>query len=595
MDTAARSRLASCSDVNETTVGDLPVIKPFAMAFLRMLNDAQTERLRALLQTRRPVTADDLAQVPGLQALVGPSMPLPDPVRAVLGEVLADTSPMAPPDRFAISPFAAITKRAEDASKQVAKIPEDRIAQDLNLGLFKVVQALKSGDLVRADALMDVLSEHFDIPTLEHCGPDCAPELACVLFMKAIYSDENISQQASERLFALLANLPKNAPMLRAIVYNVSLDLSMRRKQFDEAKGAAHRALFHYDAAGESGVAFYVHLYLAVIGLWGGDCAGAVGHLRDARSSLAQFEGAVENDHLILRSFEMIAAYETGAADTFIKHLMSDDDTIPFGELWPSIAAPIISYGRKALATHVTPAAALSWIRRWRVRQWRSRRFDALISAQEALALQDMGRWQEADEILADIEAAEDIEVRLASLASGLDRSAKSQELANRLSECLRTPNLSLRQTVHLRLLAAQSAVARGIEREGARHLGAAIKAASPDAFPAIWSENRTRVAALLARRELRGELHRFPKLKRQIQTLAKTQATDKPADLTQQEFRVLQLLAEAQSNKAIGVRLGIALPTVKFHVKNLCRKTGARNRRDVVQAAIDAAWLSGH
>lgn len=574
------------------------LVDPLAMAFLRSLTAGQLDRLRSIIRAQRPVAADDLRSIPGLRDLLdqqaGGDMALSDPIRTVLADLLTRADLSSPAmQRLDASPFVAITKGAETAKTWVADFDEAQVATDLNLGLFKVVQALKTGDLARADAVMTVLAEHFDIPALEQCGPGYEPELSCVLFMKAIYSDRDISEQALDRLFEMLANLPKDASLLRAILYNVSLDVFLRQQKMSEAEGAAHRALFHYGAAGESGVAFYVHLYLTVIRLWDGDLAGAGQRLADARQALAQFEGAVTNDTLLLRSFTMIIAYEAGDSGAFIKHLMSEDDTVPFGELWPSIADPIISYGRRALANKVSPAAALSWVRRWRVRQHRSRRFDALISAQEALALQDLGRWQEADELLADIDASDDAEVRLARFASGLGRTPKSPGLARQIADSLKAPHLSVRHSVMLRLLAAQSAIARGIEREGARHLSAAINSADPEAMSVIWEENSQLVSAILAKRDLRTELNRFPRLRRQIQALSRVETRQRPSALTHQEFHVLQLLAEAQSNKAIGLRLGIALPTVKFHVKNLCRKTQTTNRGDVVRVAIEAGWLS--
>lgn len=580
-----------------TTEDEQHLMASFAAAFLRSLSGEQMAHLRSVIENPRVISSDDLNAVPGLRDLAiagnGAEFRLPDAVRAVLiAHLSSEEFAESEFQPLQLSPFLAITKGAEFAETCVAGVPETQVAQDLNFGLFKVVQALKSGDLARADALMAVLSEHFDIPPLEQCGPGYAPELCCVLFMKAIYADNGISKQASKRLFDLLATVPKQAFLLRAILYNVILDVELRQQNLAAAEGAAHRALFHYNAAGESGVTFYVHIYLAVISLWSGDLATARGRLGDARLALAEFDGAVPNDDLLLASFEMIAGYEAGDSDAFVKHLMRDGDTIPFGELWPSIANPIISYGRRALAAKVTTAAALSWVRRWRVRQMRSQRFDMLISAQEALALQDLGRWQEADEILADIDAKDDVDVHIARLASGVNRAPKSMELARRIGSLCAAPDLSVRQAVVLRLLAALSALNRNMEREAARHIGAAIKMADPAIYPAIWDELRGLVASIYSKRELRAELKRFPKLQRQIKTLAEAGGTPKPTELTHQEFRVLQLLAEAQPNKAIAMRLGIALPTVKFHVKNLCRKTSAGNRRDVVRAAIRLGWL---
>jgi DNA-binding NarL/FixJ family response regulator len=62
-----------------------------------------------------------------------------------------------------------------------------------------------------------------------------------------------------------------------------------------------------------------------------------------------------------------------------------------------------------------------------------------------------------------------------------------------------------------------------------------------------------------------------------------------RPADLTLRETQVLRLLADGESNAAIGCRLGLAEATVKKYVSALLVKLGAENR---VQAALLAqSW----
>lgn len=569
--------------------------RALAEALLCALTESEIAALEGPALHGRDLSSAELDALPALRPLseeIAPGLwrlaPAFGPVlRAALG---ARRAPAAAP---LASPWIAITKGAPAAEALVRDRPDHLIAEDLKLGLFKIVLALKSGDLARADALLAILSEHFEIPPLAECDARRAPELACVLFMKAVYSDEDISDEAFDQLFATLSELPKDASLMRAVLYNVALDMCLRRNEIAMAEETAQRALFHYRNAGEEGVAFYVYLYLVVIALWNSDLGAAGTRLGEARRALAIFEGATPNDGLLLRSFELILSYEARDEDGFARHLLSGEDTIPFGELWPSVAVPIISYGRRALASKITPAAALSWVRRWRVRQWRSRRFDALISVQEALALQGVGRWQEADEVLSGIEGGAGADLQIARYAAALDRAPGSAELGRQIQERLEAPALSVRQASRLRLLAAQSATLRGLEREAARHLAQAVKAASPEQLPALWSEQQALVAQIFGHRELRAELRKLPKLRRQLEALSQSRAAAKPGALTRQEFRVLQLLAESQSNKAIGLRLGVALPTVKFHVANLCRKTGAPNRRAVVRKAIEAGWLA--
>ena len=60
-------------------------------------------------------------------------------------------------------------------------------------------------------------------------------------------------------------------------------------------------------------------------------------------------------------------------------------------------------------------------------------------------------------------------------------------------------------------------------------------------------------------------------------------------AGLTDQETRILELIAAGLSNKVIAKALEIAEGTVKVHVKHILRKLGMRSR---VEAAV---WAAEH
>ncbi|MGW0291449.1 MadR family response regulator transcription factor [Streptomyces tuirus] len=59
----------------------------------------------------------------------------------------------------------------------------------------------------------------------------------------------------------------------------------------------------------------------------------------------------------------------------------------------------------------------------------------------------------------------------------------------------------------------------------------------------------------------------------------------DRP-QFTERELSVLQLLARGLSNREIGAELYISETTVKFHVRNIMRKTDAGSRAEVVYEA---------
>lgn len=57
--------------------------------------------------------------------------------------------------------------------------------------------------------------------------------------------------------------------------------------------------------------------------------------------------------------------------------------------------------------------------------------------------------------------------------------------------------------------------------------------------------------------------------------------------DLTQRERELLALMARGLNNQDIADELGIALPTVKFHITNILAKLGAENRTEAVLTAL--------
>lgn len=58
-------------------------------------------------------------------------------------------------------------------------------------------------------------------------------------------------------------------------------------------------------------------------------------------------------------------------------------------------------------------------------------------------------------------------------------------------------------------------------------------------------------------------------------------------ADLTQRERSLLTLMARGLSNRDISCELGIAMPTVKFHVTNILSKLQVGNRTSAVLVAL--------
>ncbi len=57
--------------------------------------------------------------------------------------------------------------------------------------------------------------------------------------------------------------------------------------------------------------------------------------------------------------------------------------------------------------------------------------------------------------------------------------------------------------------------------------------------------------------------------------------------ELTDREMDVLRLLAEALTDREISDRLGLGLPTVRYHLRNLISKTGHSSRTELAVEAV--------
>jgi hypothetical protein len=62
--------------------------------------------------------------------------------------------------------------------------------------------------------------------------------------------------------------------------------------------------------------------------------------------------------------------------------------------------------------------------------------------------------------------------------------------------------------------------------------------------------------------------------------------------DLSGREVEVLQLVSEGQSNKAIGITLGLSSLTVKSHLARISRKLGTGDRAEMVAIAMRTGYV---
>jgi len=73
----------------------------------------------------------------------------------------------------------------------------------------------------------------------------------------------------------------------------------------------------------------------------------------------------------------------------------------------------------------------------------------------------------------------------------------------------------------------------------------------------------------------------------------AKEAAPPAEERLTTREFEILDLISRGLSNKEIGSKVHLSEYTVKFHVKAIFRKLGARSRSEAVYKAVSSSLIS--
>lgn len=89
-------------------------------------------------------------------------------------------------------------------------------------------------------------------------------------------------------------------------------------------------------------------------------------------------------------------------------------------------------------------------------------------------------------------------------------------------------------------------------------------------------------------RAALAGSVVMSDRLARQLDSSLRNDPLRAAGDLTTREIEVLRMLVAGNSNKMIGVQLGITEGTVKVHVKNLFQKLGLRSRVEAVVWAME-------
>ena len=122
--------------------------------------------------------------------------------------------------------------------------------------------------------------------------------------------------------------------------------------------------------------------------------------------------------------------------------------------------------------------------------------------------------------------------------------------------------------------------------------LGQALALAEPEGYVRPFLDGGEPLCALLKRAAAAGIAPRYA-----AGLLAACEPSPRPAQplvepLTGRELEVLRLLAEGLSNREVGARLFISLPTVKSHTRSIYGKLGAGGRAEAVALARDLGIL---
>lgn len=484
------------------------------------------------------------------------------------------------------------------------------------LTLALAMHALKSGNVNRARQLMiDRFGEA--MRTLEaavDAKATLSTEARAFRFVIAIYEDIPVSNRLRERLFDMLAEYPVEDHLHRGSFYNAMLAVCIQRREFDAAADIAARARHHYVDARCYLLVFYIDLHRVVLALRRGRLAVAEEALAAASRALALVTFDVPADRRLLGLVAATIAYEKGEPQELVRFIAEELDDFAYGELWPTVVELALIYCSRVLASEVGIGAALGFLDKWRVQQWRSRRFNLAITMREVDALQSANRWQgAADRLMAIqarinltwIESAEDalsrltdpteIDLAMAWLRHLIQHVPRRAMLPDQLAALMRNENIGERDRGRLMLWTAHLARLRRDVGQARTVFAALLEETARLGVLTHLLGDRALLKGLLEDRRVAGHALSSPGTRAVVRRIeADFQARSlHDIPLTRQELRVLRLVAEGATNKYVARQLRLSEATVKFHLTHVFRKMGCRRRSEAISAARALGWLN--
>lgn len=492
----------------------------------------------------------------------------------------------------------------------LAGFPEEASRQSDIVVSCRALQALKHGEVSLARRL---LTDRFGNETLEPARVLAArgrysAEFRSFRLVMLIYEDIPLTEELLQLAFAVLADLPIEAHLLRGSIHNAILEFYLRTRRFAEAEDVAERALRHYRAAGASLLAFYISLHLAIMRLTSGDAASAGEWANEAERDMASLSFDSPHDQLLLKLLKSCVAYEEGHDEALILFLNQDLELFSHGEIWPTLIEFTLQYGSQALSRRYSTIAARSFLDRWRVYQVQNRQFQMMIDSREVMVMQNGNRWREAADRLAQL--ATPVTQAIAANAHALARLGHRDEIAVALCwlrhmvfetptrpdlvECLAAIESNLALTARQRIgVQIWSAYVFKRQRDLTRaraQLQATFETVARNGCLGSLSEEQAFLSDLLANRRIADFLSALSEARQVLRRLRDfglgNSGLGTRNGLSRQETKVLMMVTEGASNKFVAKTLQISEPTVKFHLGNVYRKLGCRRRKEAIAAA---------
>lgn len=195
------------------------------------------------------------------------------------------------------------------------------------------------------------------------------------------------------------------------------------------------------------------------------------------------------------------------------------------------------------------------------------------------------------------IEQAE--RTRATQTANQLERGdlAGAMHIVDRLERVSRLSG-RMRTVVRALILRAIIVFRQGDAKPAVAHMLRALELAQPLGYCRVFLDEGHRVLPVLeAVRESAGVPAHISSYARtlldELRTKTDTEPTASDIVLSQRELDVIRELSSGHSNKLIARKLGLAVPTVKFHLQNVFQKLSVRRRAAAVAEAHRRGWIS--